>query len=161
MGFEIIRGTHRDARKVIDWLLKIYNDKDRVCFGFFDMENPESVVVVYKPSVGGMVLDLVGNLLDPNNKAIVCHYLCVEEDRRGKGFARLLIAEAERLAKLSNMPFMGAYVDGSDQIELWKRLGFPYQSNVGYTVTMFKRSLHDVFDEQKVQNSIRNNIKLY
>lgn len=69
-------------------------------------------------------------------------YLAVEPDRRGLGYARLLMAEAERLLIEAGCPKLMLMVrsDNRAVIDLYERLGYALET----TVVMGKRLIPDI-----------------
>ncbi len=41
-------------------------------------------------------------------------------------------------ADCNDMELKGAFVDDGGQMDLWAKLGYPHQSNVGYSIVMLK-----------------------
>jgi ribosomal protein S18 acetylase RimI-like enzyme len=71
------------------------------------------------------------------------NYLAVAPDYRRRGFAKLIVAEAERLLKLAGCPKINLQVRASNQqvIEFYQRIGY----SVDNVVSMGKRLEQDDF----------------
>lgn len=141
-GINVISGV--DAENIINWIVNIYQDKYQS--GFFNMVDPKPVKIIYIDGVGGCICDLVYN---GNNKSIarmICNFIAIEESERGKGYGRKRIKALELFGIKQGTPFIGAYVECQEQIEIWRAFGYKVQSNIGYTLTMFKKPLRDIFN---------------
>ncbi len=141
---KVVKGTDPEAAKLIRWLIRIYNEDRSFNDGFFDMRDPESVSIIYIEGVGGVILDYIYMPDHTPKKIKICQYLCIEKGSRGKGYAHKLIDFSKRYAKKQESFFIGAYVESSTQLEIWKSLGFPYQGSIGFAITAFCQSLNDI-----------------
>lgn len=138
-----IKGTDPKAQSVIDWLLEIYNRKPHFSAGKFDMNTPETVIIIYFEDVGGVILDFLRKDKASNYFGI-CHYLCVEEDHHGKGVARELVRLAKEFCEGNGYSFVGAYINEQYQQELWQKLGYPLQSNINFNIVMIDRPFSEI-----------------
>ncbi len=103
------------------------------------MNTPETVIIIYFEGVGGVILDFTSKVETPSKYFGVCHFLCVEEEYRGKGIARKLVCLSKDFSEGNGYPFVGAYVDDAGQYNLWKKLGYPIQSNFGFSIVLLDR----------------------
>ncbi|KJG00110.1 GNAT family N-acetyltransferase [Photobacterium angustum] len=134
-----IKGTDPKAREVIDWLLEIYNREPHFEAGTFTMNTPETVIIIYFEDVGGLILDFTSKVETPSNYFSVCHFLCVEDEHRGKGVARELVRLAKDFSEGNGYPFIGAVIDDGYQRDLWEKLGYTTQTNFGFSIVMIDR----------------------
>ncbi len=146
MGVQLrcIKGTDPKAREVIDWLLEIYNREPHFEDGSFNMKTPETVIIIYFDDIGGVIVDFTSKAATPNKYFGFCQYLCVEDEYRGRGIARELVRLAKDFCEGNGYSFVGAIIDDGYQFELWKKLGYPIQSNFGYSIVMLDRPIDEI-----------------
>lgn len=90
-------------------------------------------------SVGDYTME--ASIYKPKEKHFYLNELAVGKNHRGKGFARLLIEEAEEDAKnFSDVKIMGLDTSNKTNVEIYKKIGFqlykefPFLSLTGYVM---------------------------
>lgn len=148
-GLLCMSGDDPRARALIDEIVDIYNEGKPPIqkVDYMTLERPETIVVIYHPLTGGIVLDRIRHALKPDVRRWVCHYIAIKPEARGKGFARGFVDLAKVFAEMNNGEFVGAYVDSGEQMDLWTKLGYPKQGNIGFTLAMFDRESEKLFCE--------------
>ncbi|MGR5285507.1 GNAT family N-acetyltransferase [Vibrio maritimus] len=150
LDIEIIRGG-TTAIPYIRHAEKIYNEANHLPDpARMEIKDKRSVVIIRIPGVCVAVGDRIRHPEHPDKTRhlIMCHYLCVEKEHRGKGIATKLINFAKENAISNGTRLIGAYVETDEQRELWKALGFPYQGNIGLNQTMFDRPTEHLWDKE-------------
>lgn len=150
----VLQGDDPLARDIIDEIIDIYNtDKEGIAkASYMKIGMPESIVVIYHPLTGGIILDRIRSRESPEVRRWICQYIAVRKENRGMGFASGFVALAQAFAIMNNGEFVGAYVESSEQIELWEALGFKHQGNIGFSLAMFDRPNDDLFKDK--ENSV-------
>lgn len=146
LDVNFLMGTASEFRTVANWLVDIYNDDRESKVDYMVINNPASLRAIYIVGIGGIIIDQLSNADDPDQKRTIAHYLCIEKRHRNKGRAKSFVNWAVHSGNTLNTPFVGAYVEGSDQIDLWESLGYPVQSNIGFSITMFNKPAKDIFN---------------
>ena len=139
MNIKCVKGTDEKAKNLISWLSEIYNRDNKTPFPFeFKMRKPETVIIIYFENIGGILFDFTSKIASPDEYFALCQILAVEKTYRKNGIARELVRAAESFCEFNGLRFAGAFVEMGEQMELWKKLGYPYQGSANLSIIMQK-----------------------
>lgn len=144
----VIHGEDERADQLIKASIKLYNAEN---FEFTStLSNRENLMICcFLTERGGLVGSLIMDTA--HNKetfkvVTMCQILVVDKGARGQGVARDLVRMAQAVSKDADLEFAGAYVE-ADQFELWEKLGFPHQGNIGFSMTKTFKPLSELLGE--------------
>lgn len=147
----VIAGLDEQADKLINRAIQIYNATPNKMGFQSNIPNRDNVVICHyvdeqERHIASLILDTARN--SKTKKIVgVCQLLVVEQQWRGNGLCHALVKMASSICNQNNMEFAGSYVDNGEEMELWNKLGFPHQSNIGFYLTMTKRPISDMLGD--------------